>query len=493
MPLYPGLASVSRASEGLCPVGVSMAALSAKISSHVLIVITTEHRHVAFHVGIHVNRLSLLTGRIRQTHPSRRPRLMAHLCLRLTKLSGAVRGDRLRDLHFVGVEQGIHDHRSFALVLHSALTTVVRLRCHGSSHACSHNLLNWVWFMVRLRKGSHYFPFYRGMKKALITGITGQDGSYLAELLLSKGYEVHGIMRRSSSFNTGRIDHIFDKLRLHHGDMLDPVSLLHVLSQVQPDEIYNLAAQSHVKVSFEQPVYTSQVVGIGTLHLLEAYHIVCPKARFYQASSSEMYGSSVAKVTGDSLSGKKGQDESTPFHPRSPYAVAKVFAHQACVNYREAYNMHISCGILFNHESPRRGETFVTRKITRAVARISLGLQDQLVLGNLNAKRDWGDAEDYVRAMWLMLQKDVPSDYVIATGEAHSVQEFLDRAFKIAGLQTKDHVFIDGKYMRPAEVDFLRGDASKAKRELGWEPEVDFKTLIAKMVQADIEEARKLK
>lgn len=474
---------------------MSVAALIAEVASHVLIVITLEHSNVPFNVSIDVNRLSLLTRRVRQSHPPCRPRgLRAHLSLRRTELTRSVGGDRFRDLHLIRIEQRVHDHCSFTLVLHSALTTSVdRVRCLSSSHAGSRYLLNWVWFMVRPRKGPYYFPFCRSMKKALITGITGQDGSYLAELLLSKGYEVHGIMRRSSSFNTGRINHIFDKLHLHHGDMMDSTSLLHVLSKVQPDEIYNLAAQSHVKVSFEQPVYTSQVVGIGTLHLLEAYRIVCPKARFYQASSSEMFGSSVSKVTGSSLNGKKGQNEETPFHPRSPYAVAKVFAHQACVNFREAYNMHISCGILFNHESPRRGETFVTRKITRAVARISLGLQEELTLGNLNAQRDWGDAEDYVRAMWMMLQKDAPSDYVVATGEAHSVQEFLDRAFKIVGLRAKDHVFIDGKYMRPAEVDFLRGDASKAKRELGWEPEVDFKSLVAKMVQADIEEARKEK
>jgi len=323
-------------------------------------------------------------------------------------------------------------------------------------------------------------------KKALITGITGQDGSYLAELLLRKGYEVHGIMRRSSTFNTSRIDHIFDKLHLHHGDMMDSVSLHHILAKVQPDEIYNLAAQSHVKVSFEQPVYTAQVTGIGTLNLLESFRLVCPKARFYQASSSEMYGTSMSTVDG-----KLVQNETTRFHPRSPYAAAKVFAHNMCVNAREAHGLHISCGILFNHESPRRGETFVTRKITRAVARIKAGLQEKVALGNLDAKRDWGDAEDYVRAMWMMLQMDKPNDYVIATGEAHSVKNFAFNAFKFAGLD--HHMFIetDEKYMRPSEVPYLCGDARKAAQELGWKPEVDFKSLVCKMVQADIEDVRK--
>lgn len=441
--------------------------LGAKIAGDVLVVVAFEHRDIPFQIGVHIQSLSLLTRMIRQTHFTA-SRCSSGAGLGMTKLARAAGCHILGDAHFIGIEEGIHDHRCFSFVLHTVLNTAV-----GSGILTA------------------YFPFCRSMKKALITGITGQDGSYLAELLLGKGYEVHGIMRRSSSFNTGRINHIFDRLHLHHGDLMDSTSLYHILHQVQPDEIYNLAAQSHVKVSFEQPVYTSQVVAIGTLHLLEAFRVVCPKARFYQASSSEMYGSSVAKVAGNSLSGKRGQNEETPFHPRSPYGVAKVFAHQACVNFREAYNLHISCGILFNHESPRRGETFVTRKITRAVARISLGLQSELTLGNLNAQRDWGDAEDYVRAMWLMLQRNAPDDYVIATGETHSVQEFLDRSFKIVGLRAVDHVFIDGKYLRPSEVDFLRGDATKAKRELGWEPEVDFKSLVAKMVQADIEDVRK--
>lgn len=324
------------------------------------------------------------------------------------------------------------------------------------------------------------------MKKALITGITGQDGSYLAELLLSKDYEVHGIIRRSSSFNTSRINHIFSKLHLHYGDMTDPTSLYHVLAQVQPDEIYNLAAQSHVKVSFEQPVYTANSVAIGTLNLLEAYRIVCPKARFYQASSSEMFGTSRTVVDGKGV-----QNETTPFHPRSPYAVAKVFAHQACINAREAYSLHISCGILFNHESPRRGETFVTRKITRAVARIHAGLQDKVVLGNLKARRDWGDAEDYVKAMWMMLQKEKPDDYVIATGEQHTVNDFLCSAFRVVGLDYTLYTDTDEKYMRPSEVPYLCGDARKAFNELGWQPQIDFQTLVCKMVQADMEDIRK--
>lgn len=324
------------------------------------------------------------------------------------------------------------------------------------------------------------------MKKAFITGITGQDGSYLAELLLSKGYEVHGILRRSSSINTSRINHIFDKLNLRHGDMLDSTSLQHALHEIQPDEIYNLAAQSHVKVSFEQPVFTTQVTGVGTLHLLEAYRIVCPTARFYQASSSEMFGTSTTTIDG-----KRIQNETTLFHPRSPYGVAKVFAHQSCVNAREAYGLHISCGILFNHESPRRGETFVTRKITRAVARIKAGLQDKVVLGNLDSKRDWGDAEDYVRAMWMMLQQEKPSDYVIATGKANSVKNFAHHAFRAVGLDYKMYTETDPKYLRPSEVPYLCGDAKKAKNKLGWEPEIDFESLVCKMVQADIEDLRK--
>jgi GDPmannose 4,6-dehydratase len=324
------------------------------------------------------------------------------------------------------------------------------------------------------------------MKKALITGITGQDGSYLAELLLAKGYEVHGIIRRSSSLNTGRIDHIFDRLHLYHGDMTDSQSLLHILSQVMPDEIYNLAAQSHVQVSFKSPVYTAQATAMGALNLVECFRVICPQARFYQASSSEMFGSQFSLVDGHRM-----QNEHTPFHPRSPYAASKVFAHHMCVNAREAYGLHISCGILFNHESPRRGETFVTRKVTRAIARILAGKQEKVQLGNLKAHRDWGDAEDYVQAMWLMLQQEKPDDYVIATGETHIVQEFVDFAFKCAGLQSADYVEINEKYVRPTEVDFLRGDARKARRELGWQPTLDFHGLICKMVQADIQTSRK--
>lgn len=320
-------------------------------------------------------------------------------------------------------------------------------------------------------------------KKALITGITGQDGSYLAELLLSKGYEVHGIIRRSSSFNTERIDPIYrdrhDKgarLFLHYGDLSDPSSLIKILGETQPEEIYNLAAQSHVRVSFDIPEFTGDVTAIGTVRLLDAMRHVVPKARFYQASSSEMYG----------LVQEVPQKETTPFYPRSPYAAAKMYSHWITVNYRESYGLHATSGILFNHESPRRGETFVTRKITRAVARIKAGLQEKLFLGNLEAKRDWGYAPEYVEAMWRMLQQDKAEDYVVATGETHTVQEFLNVAFARAGLDPKKHVAFDERYLRPAEVDLLIGDASKAKKKLGWEPKVKFKQLAEIMVDADI-------
>jgi GDPmannose 4,6-dehydratase len=322
------------------------------------------------------------------------------------------------------------------------------------------------------------------MKKALITGITGQDGSYLAEFLLGPGYEVHGVKRRSSSFNTGRVDHIYEdahevnsRFFLHYSDLTDASALASVLAEVEPDEIYNLGAQSHVKVSFEIPEYTADVVALGTLRLLEAIRRSGLKSRFYQASSSEMYGSTPPP-----------QSETTVFHPRSPYACAKAFAHNIIVNYRESYRLHVSCGILFNHESPRRGETFVTRKITRALARIKFGLQDKLYLGNLDARRDWGYAPDYVRAMWLMLQQDEPSDYVIGTGEAHSVREFADLAFATAGLDWREYVKVDRRYFRPAEVDYLLADASKARRELGWEPSISFDELVRIMVQSDVAE-----
>ena len=321
-------------------------------------------------------------------------------------------------------------------------------------------------------------------KRALITGITGQDGSYLAELLLSKGYEVHGIIRRSSSFNTERIDPIYKdrhekgtKLFLHYGDLSDASSLIKILGETQPDEIYNLAAQSHVRVSFDIPEFTGDVTAIGAVRILDAMRQVAPKARFYQASSSEMYG----------LVQAVPQNETTPFYPRSPYAAAKVYAHWITVNYRESYGLHASSGILFNHESPRRGETFVTRKITRAIARIKAGLQDKVYLGNLEAKRDWGYAPEYVEAMWRMLQQEKPDDYVVATGETHTVQEFLDVAFARAGLDPKKHVAFDKRYLRPAEVDLLIGDASKAKKQLGWEPKVKFKQLAEIMVDADIQ------
>lgn len=311
--------------------------------------------------------------------------------------------------------------------------------------------------------------------RALITGITGQDGSYLAELLILKGYEVHGIIRRSSSFNTGRIDHIFDRLHLHHGDVTDGSSLASILRKVNPREVYNLAAQSHVRVSFDQPGYTADATGIGTLRVLEAVRDHDPTIRVYQASSSEQFGNERAP-----------QAEYTPFRPRSPYACAKVFAHHIAVNYRESYGMHVSCGILFNHESPRRGETFVTRKIARAAARIAAGKQDRLYLGNLEARRDWGFAGDYVEAMWLMLQQDRPDDYVIATGETWSVKDFCERAFARVGLDWWKYVAHDERLNRPAEVDLLLGDADKARRALGWRPKVSFGDLVNLMVDAEV-------
>jgi len=318
-------------------------------------------------------------------------------------------------------------------------------------------------------------------KKALITGITGQDGSYLAELLLEKGYEVHGLVRRSSSFNTWRIDHVRDQLVLHYGDLVDSNSLARALEALQPDEVYNLAAQSHVKVSFEMPEYTTDVTALGVLRLLDAVRNLGSKARVYQAGSSEMFG----------LVQENPQTEKTPFHPRSPYGVSKVYGHWLAVNYRESYGMHISNGILFNHESPRRGENFVTRKITMGVAAIKQGREKELKLGNLDAKRDWGYAKDYVDAMWRILQQEKPGDYVIATGETHSVREFCQEAFGAAGLDWKDFVKVDPKYFRPAEVDLLLGDASKARRELGWSPKVTFKELAKLMVEADLESAGK--
>ena len=321
-------------------------------------------------------------------------------------------------------------------------------------------------------------------KKALITGITGQDGSYLAELLLSKDYEVHGIIRRSSSFNTDRIDHLYQdphvhgvKLFLHYGDLSDSASLMTYLHNLQPDEVYHLGAQSHVRVSFDIPEYTGDVTGLGTTRILEAMRETCPKARFYQASSSEMYG----------LVQAVPQREDTPFYPRSPYGAAKVYAYWMTVNYRESYKMHASNGILFNHESPRRGETFVTRKITKALARIKAGIQKELYLGNLDAKRDWGYAPEFVEAMWRMLQQDQGDDYVIATGETHTVREFLEEAFGCCDLDWQKYVKIDPRYFRPAEVDLLIGDAAKAKRVLGWQAQTSFKDLVRIMVEADRE------
>ena len=344
------------------------------------------------------------------------------------------------------------------------------------------------------------------MKKALITGITGQDGAYLAELLLEKGYEVHGIKRRASLFNTDRIDHLYQdphekgvRLKLHYGDLTDSTNLIRIIQEVQPDEIYNLAAQSHVMVSFETPEYTANSDALGTLRMLEAIRILgmAKKVRFYQASTSELYGK-VQEIP---------QKETTPFYPRSPYAVAKIYAYWITVNYREAYNVFACNGILFNHESPLRGETFVTRKITRAVARIKLGLQEKLYLGNLDSKRDWGHAKDYVEAQWLILQQDQPDDYVIATGKQYSVKEFVDAAFHEVGINIrwdgkgvdeKGHddsgkvlVEVDPRYFRPTEVETLLGDPTKAKEKLGWEPKVTFKELVAEMVREDLKDAEK--
>ncbi|KKL84081.1 hypothetical protein LCGC14_1968310 [marine sediment metagenome] len=326
-------------------------------------------------------------------------------------------------------------------------------------------------------------------KRALLTGITGQDGSYLAEFLLGKGYDVWGVIRRSSTFNTSRIDHLYRdphekdaRLHLVYGDLTDGTSLTSILEDVKPDEVYNLGAQSQVRVSFDQPVYTVDVVGLGALRILEAVRRLDPMPRFYQASSSEIFGS-VPPL----------QSETTPFYPRSPYACAKTFAHYQTINYREAYGLFACCGILFNHESPRRGETFVTRKITRAATRIKLGLQDKLYLGNLDGRRDWGYSPDYVRAMWLMLQQDEPDDYVIATGEAHSVEDFVGAAFSCLSLDWRDYVVLDDKYLRPTEVDALRGDASKAHRVLGWLPTVTFEQLVKTMIDSDMKLAQQEK
>lgn len=328
------------------------------------------------------------------------------------------------------------------------------------------------------------------MKKALITGITGQDGSFLAELLLAKGYEVHGIVRRASTFNTDRLDEIYadphesgTRMYLHYGDVADGTGLRRILERIKPDEIYNLAAQSHVRVSFDQSVYTADVVATGTLRLLEAVRDSVQDSgkavKIYQAGSSEMFGAAAPP-----------QSETTPFYPRSPYAVSKVAAHWYGVNYREAYGLFITNGILFNHESPRRGETFVTRKITRGLTRIKLGLQDKLYLGNLDSRRDWGFAGDYVEAMWLMLQQERPGDYVVATGESHSIREFLDLAGEYCGVDWKGCVEIDARYLRPTEVDHLLGDSSKARRELGWAPRVTFEGLVKMMVDHDLEVAK---
>ena len=327
------------------------------------------------------------------------------------------------------------------------------------------------------------------MKKALVTGITGQDGSYLAELLLKKGYEVWGIMRRSSTFHTGRIDHLYKdpheqpRLRLVYGDLTDGGNLSTIVNDIKPDEVYNLGAQSHVRVSFDPPRYTVNTDGLGTLRLLEAIRTSNKRAKFYQASSSEMFGKAV----------ETPQTENTPFYPRSPYGCAKVYSYWQTVNYREAYGLFACNGILFNHESPRRGETFVTRKITRAATRIKLGLQDTLYLGNLDAKRDWGFAGDYVETMWLMLQHDKPDDYVIATGETHSVREFLEEVFGHLDLEWQKYVELDPRYLRPTEVDCLLGDASKAKKVLKWEPKVTFKGLARMMTDADMEIAKREK
>ena len=327
------------------------------------------------------------------------------------------------------------------------------------------------------------------MKRALITGITGQDGSYLAELLLSKGYEVHGLIRRSSTFNTDRIDHIYEdphvvdiKLHLHYGDLSVSGQMADLIYNIKPDEIYHLGAQSHVRVSFDIPEYTGDVTGLGTVRMLEAIRKTGVKTKFYQASSSEMFGSAPAP-----------QNEKTPFEPRSPYSAAKVYAYWLVKNYREGYNLFASNGILFNHESPRRGETFVTRKITRAATRIKHGLQDKLYLGNLEAKRDWGFAGDFVEAMWLILQQDEPDDYVIATGENHSVREFAEKVFQKLELDYKEYVKIDQRYFRPTEVDVLLGDSTKAQKKLGWKPKVSFDQLIDIMIETDLELAKKEK
>jgi GDPmannose 4,6-dehydratase len=327
------------------------------------------------------------------------------------------------------------------------------------------------------------------MKRALITGITGQDGSYLAELLLSKGYEIHGLIRRASTFNTDRIDHLYKdfhdpeaRVYLHYGDLSVSGQLTDLLSSVRPDEIYNLGAQSHVRVSFDMPEYTGDITGLGTLRLLEAIRKTEIKTRFYQASSSEMFGAAPPP-----------QSEDTPFQPQSPYAAAKVYAYYVVKNYREAYNLFACNGILFNHESPRRGETFVTRKVTRAATRIKLGMQNKLYLGNTKAKRDWGFAGDYVEAMWLMLQQDKPDDYVIALGETHSVSEFVEKVFKKLDMDYHEYVEIDQRYFRPTEVDVLLGDSSKARKNLGWEPKVSFDALIDMMVEADMELAAREK
>jgi GDPmannose 4,6-dehydratase len=321
-------------------------------------------------------------------------------------------------------------------------------------------------------------------KKALITGITGQDGSYLAELLLGKGYEVHGLIRRASTFNTERLDAIYQdphsgsaRLFLHYGDLGDAVSTFKLIAELQADEIYHLGAQSHVRVSFDIPEYTADITGTGTARLLEAIHQASPKSRFYQASSSEMYG----------LVQEVPQRETTPFYPRSPYGCAKVYSYWLTVNYRESYGMHASNGILFNHESPRRGETFVTRKITRAVARIAAGVQKKLYLGNLDSKRDWGYAPEFVEAMYLMLQQDNPDDYVVATGETHTIREFLEVSFSQVGLDWEKYVEIDARYFRPAEVDLLIGDPAKAKKQLNWQPKTTFKDLVRIMTAADVE------
>jgi GDPmannose 4,6-dehydratase len=339
---------------------------------------------------------------------------------------------------------------------------------------------------------------WKTAKRALVTGITGQDGSYLAELLLAKGYDVHGLIRRTSTFNTQRIEHVYQdphdaswepgaKLTLHHADLADASALARLLRQIEPTEVYNLGAQSHVRVSFDQPTYTADITGVGALKLLEAvrdYQEASGRSvRYYQASSSEMFGK-VAEIP---------QKETTPFHPRSPYGVAKLFAHWITVNCRESYGLHACCGILFNHESPRRGETFVTRKITRAVGRISCGLQDKLYLGNLDAQRDWGFAGEFVEGMWLMLQQDEPDDYVLATGETHEVREFCEKAFAHVGLDYADFVEFDSRYLRPAEVDLLLGDASKAHHKLGWQPKVSFDALVAMMVESDLELAEREK